>query len=239
MALLDPDVNAFLRCSPRTVAVERGQASPHVGLGAVLRRVGANLLVACAIPAVVFYALFVALGIWPAIIGALCWSYGAIAFRAATGRRPSGMLLLTTAVLTVRTVVALLVQSTFVYFLQPIVTDLVIGSVFLISLLTARPVVARLAGDFYPLTAELAERASMRQLFRRLTLLWALTCLVKALLVFWLLVSQPLSTFVLVRSVALPATNLTVVVLTILAAVAVARREGMLHPWPHAHAAAA
>jgi intracellular septation protein A len=228
MALLDPTVNADLRRSPRTAEVERGLSVSPPGLAAVMRRVGMNLLVACLVPAVLFYALFVTLGIWPAIIGALAWSFGAIAFRAATGRRPSGMLLLTTTVLTVRTVVALLAHSTFVYFLQPVVTDLVIGSVFLLSLLTATPVVARLAGDFYPLHPELAERAPMRQLFRRLTLLWALTCLLKATVVFWLLLSQPMSTFVLVRSVALPVTNLVVVGLTVLAAIAVARREGLL-----------
>ena len=110
------------------------------------------------IPGIVFYTLFVTFGVWPAIVGRALWSYGAISFRALTGRRTSGMLLLTAGVLTVRTIVALAAHSTFIYFLQPVLTDLLIGTVFLVSALTVRPVVARLAGDFYPLTDELHAR---------------------------------------------------------------------------------
>ena len=140
----------------------------------------------------VFYSLFVAVGIWPAILAALGWAYGAIAFQALTGRRTSGMLLLTAGVLTVRTLVALAAQSTFIYFLQPVLTDLVVGTAFLVSALTARPLVTRLAGDFYPLTDELHARPGVQRLFRRLTVLWAAALLGKAGVVFGLLVSQPL-----------------------------------------------
>ncbi len=131
-------------------------------------------------------------GIWPAIGAGLLWSYGAIAVRALAGRRPSGMLLLTAGVLTIRTMVALAAHSTFIYFLQPVLTDLLIGTTFLVSALTARPVVARLAGDFYPLTDELHARPGIQRLFRRLTLLWALALLAKATVVFALLQTQPL-----------------------------------------------
>ena len=138
------------------------------------------------------------------------------------------MLLLTAGVLTLRTVVALASHSTFVYFLQPVLTDLLIGTAFLASALTARPVVARLAGDFYPLTDELHARPAMRRLFRRLTLLWAAALLAKAAVVFTLLVSQPLGTFVLAKSILVPVTNATCIGLTIVAATAVARHEGLL-----------
>ena len=58
----------------------RAGASPPASLAsqAVLRRVGLNLLVACVIPGIVFYSLFAAFGVWPAIVAALAWSYGAI-----------------------------------------------------------------------------------------------------------------------------------------------------------------
>jgi hypothetical protein len=206
--------------------VESG--SGHPSLRAVLRRVGLNLLVACLIPGVIFYSLFVAFGIWPAILGGLGWSYGAIAFRALTGRRTSGMLLLTAGVLTVRTIIALAAHSTFIYFLQPVLTDLMIGTVFLLSVLTVRPVVARLAGDFYPLTAELHARPGIRRLFRRLTLLWAAALLCKAVVVFILLETQPLATFVLAKGIVVPVTNVTCIGLTVLVATAVARHEGLL-----------
>ncbi len=226
MALLDLPATPCLRQS-RTDVEQGRHTAGHPGPREILRRAGANLLVACLVPGVVFYSCYVTFGVWPAILAALSWSYGAIAFRALTGRRTSGMLLLTAGVLTVRTVVALLSHSTFVYFLQPVLSDVVVGAAFLLSLLTARPVVARLAGDFYPLTDEVAARPAIRMLFRRLTLLWALVCLGKASVILWLLLSQPLSTFVLAREVTLPTANVVAIGLTVLAATAVLRREGL------------
>ena len=231
MALLDLAVSAPLPRPP--VTVEQGQSSvaaapTHLAMASVLRRLGANLLVACVVPAAVFYTLFVSFGIWPAILSTLAWSYGAISVRALTRRRASGLLFLTAGVLSVRTVVALLSHSTFIYFLQPVLVDALIGTTFLVSAFTARPMVARLAGDFYPLTDELHARPALQRLFRRLTLLWALALLAKATAMFTLLQTQPLATFVLVKSIAVPLTNATCIGLTVVAATAVARREGLL-----------
>ena len=159
---------------------------------------------------------------------ALIWSYGAIAFRAATGRRTSGLLVLTAIVLTGKTVVALVAQSTFFYFLQPIITDGVVAATFLLSLASARPVVARLAGDFYPMDEELSMRPRLRRLFWHLTAMWAVVCLAKAVAMFWALNSLSLDTFVLVKSITMPAANLLAVGLTVSAAVLVGRKEGLI-----------
>ena len=215
------------------MTVEQGQSSvaaapTHLALASVLRRLGANLLVACVVPAAVFYTLFVSFGIWPAILSTLAWSYGAISVRAVTRRRASGLLFLTAGVLSVRTVVALLSHSTFVYFLQPVLVDALIGTTFLVSAFTARPMVARLAGDFYPMDVELSLRPGIRRLFWHLTAMWAVVCLAKAVVMFWLLNSLSLDTFVLVKSISMPACNLLTVGITICAAVLVARREGLL-----------
>jgi hypothetical protein len=223
----------------RTRRAEVVQGPVHADLRAVLRRVGVNLLVACVVPAVMFASLFTAFGVWPAILAGLVWSYGAITVRALTGRRALGLLFLTAGVLTLRTGVALAAHSTFVYFLQPVLVDLLVGSAFLASVGTARPVVARLAGDFYPLTEELHGRPGVQRLFRRLTLLWAGALLAKAAVVFTLLQTQPLDTFVLAKSVVVPLTNAGCIGLTVLLATSVARHEGLLpqraailRPWP-------
>jgi len=197
-------------------------------LRTVLRRVALSLTVACAIPAALFFTSYQLFGVWTAILLALCWSYGAIAWRAATGRRTSGLLVLTAVILTGKTVVALVSHSTFFYFLQPIITDGVVAAAFLLSLATSRPVVARLAGDFYPMDVELSLRPRMRQLFWRLTALWAVVCLAKAVTMFWALNSLSLDTFVLVKSISMPAANLLAVLATVSAAVLVGRKEGLL-----------
>lgn len=193
---------------------------------------GLSLLIACAIPGAVFYTCFSVAGVWTAILAALGWSYGAIAFRALTGRRTSGLLVLTAIVMTGRTAIALATDSTFLYFLQPVISDGVVGTTFLLSLATARPLVARLAGDFYPMDHELSMRPRIRRLFRQLTVLWALLCLGKATMTLWLLQSTSLHTFVLVKAVSVLTINALAVAVTITAAAMVARKEGLLGPAP-------
>src|SRR5687768_8603622 len=68
-------------------------------LGTIVKRVAISLLIACAIPATLFYSVFSVAGVWTAVLVALGWSYGAIAFRALTGRRTSGLLILTAVVM--------------------------------------------------------------------------------------------------------------------------------------------
>ena len=195
---------------------------------AVVRRVSLSLLIAVVVPAVVFYGVFVLAGVWSAIAAALAWSYGALAWRAVTGRRTSGLLILTALLLTGRTLLSVLAGSTWLYFLQPVITDGVVALLFLLSLASARPMVARLAGDFYPMDHELAARPRIRRLFRNLTLLWAVLGLAKATMTLWLLQSQTLATFVLVKSVSMLTINVLAAFATIGLAALVARREGLM-----------
>lgn len=203
-------------------------ASPRPGLGAVVKRVALSITVACAIPAALFYTVFLVSGVWFAIGSALAWSYGALAWRAATGRRTSGLLVLTAAVLTGRSAISFAAGSPFLYFLQPILTDAAIGLVFLGSLFGAKTLVARLAGDFYPMTDEIAARPGIQRLFRALTAMWALLYLGKATFTLWLLLSASLAEFVLIKSLTVTIANFSAAGLTILIASSVGRREGLV-----------
>jgi uncharacterized membrane protein len=196
----------------------------------VIRRVSMSLLVAVVVPAGVFYGAFVLAGVWTAIGAALVWSYGAIAWRALTRRRMSGLLVLTAVLLTGRTALSVMAGSTWLYFLQPAISDGVMAVLFLISLASARPMVGRLAGDFYPMNPDLAMRPRVRRLFRRLTALWAGLGLAKACMTLWLLESQSLETFVLVKSVSMLAINVLAACATIGMAALVARKEGLMGP---------
>jgi hypothetical protein len=200
----------------------------------VLRRLGHNLLVACVVPGIVFTALTLGVGITAALLGTLFWSYSAIGWQVCKGQRLSGLLVITSSVLTLKTLVALASGDTFLYFMQPVATDALIGMAFFVSLLTARPVVARVAGDFYPLTPEVASRRAVIRLFRGLTLLWATAATLKATVTFWLLQTQSVDTFVVVKNAFVLTVNMSTIGLTILAALAVGRREGLI---PARHAA--
>lgn len=208
---------------------EPGAEAPHrPSLVAVIQRVSLSLLIAVIVPAVVFYGFFVLAGVWTAIIAALVWSYGAIAWRAVTRRRTSGLLIIAAVLLTGRTALSLVAGSTWLYFLQPVITDGVIAVLFLLSLASARPMVARLAGDFYPMDHELATRPRMRRLFRNLTILWAVLGLARAAMTLWLLQSQSLETFVLVKSISMLSINVLATFATIGLAALVARKEGLM-----------
>jgi len=198
------------------------------GLVAVIQRVSLSLLIAVVVPAVLFYGFFVLAGVWTAVVAALVWSYGAIAWRAVTKRRASGLLILAALLLTGRTALSVVADSPWLYFLQPIISDGVVAVLFLLSLASARPMVARLAGDFYPMDHELAARPRVRRLFRNLTIMWAVLGLAKATTMLWLLQSQTLGTFVFVKSISMLVINVLAAFATIGLAAFVARREGLL-----------
>lgn len=195
----------------------------------MLRHLGLSLLWANVIPAALFYACFRAGNIWAALIAALVWCYGAMAWRLTTRRRTSGLLWLTAVGLTGKTVLTMITGSTVFYFAQPAANDALVAVVFLISLATARPVVARLAGDFFPMDDDIARRPRIQQLFWRLTLLWAGICAIKAFATVWLLESVRLSTFIALKTVVTPAIAIVGAALTVAIAFRVARHEGLLH----------
>ena len=195
----------------------------------MLRHLGLSLLWANIIPGVLFYACFRAGNIWAALIAALAWCYGAMAWRLTTRRRTSGLLWLTAVGLTAKTVLTMITGNTVLYFAQPAVNDGLVAVLFLASLATARPVVARLAGDFFPMDDDIARRPRIQQLFWRLTLMWAGICAIKALTTVWLLESVQLSTFIALKSVVTPAIAIVGAAATVAIAARAARHEGLLH----------
>ena len=199
---------------------------PH--LRAIVRRLGSNLLFANIAPGVLFYLCFSMVNVWLAIAVALGWCYGAMAWRKVTGRPASGLLWLTVIGLTARTALAAGTGSTFLYFMQPALSDAFIGLVFLFSLATATPVVARIAADFYPMTSEVSQRPRIQRLFWNLTLLWAGICLVRAGVTMWLLNALSMSTYVTVKTMVSPSIVVLGAALTLTLAVRVARRESLL-----------
>lgn len=201
-------------------------------LRSVLRHLGLSLLWANIVPALLFYVCFSAGNIWAALAVALGWCYGSMAWRITTRRRTSGLLWLTALGLTVKTAVTVATGDTFLYFVQPALNDGMVAALFLASLTTARPVVARLAADFYPMSDSVAARPKVQRLFWRLTLLWAVIALVKSLTTLWLLESVSLATFVQVKSVLTPAIALAGAAVTVAIATRVARSEGLLSAAP-------
>lgn len=195
---------------------------------AVARRGIPNLVEATIIPAILFLVLVMTIGPAVAMIAVLAWSYGAILRRVLRAKRIPAILLLATLGLTVRTLVGLASGSTFAYFVQPIATTVALAVVFVGSVVIGRPVIARLADDFCPITSEVASRPAVCRLFAGLTILWAGVHLLSAATTFVMLVSMSVPMFVTLKTVASFGITVSAVVVTIVWALNTARREDLV-----------
>lgn len=201
-------------------------------LGAILKHLALSLLMANVIPGALFYLCLRAGNVWTALIVALVWCYGTMAWRISTKRRTSALVFVTVIGLTAKTILALASGSTYVYFLQPAVNDGLVAMFFLLSLVASRPIVAKLAHDFFPMSDEVAKRPRLQQLFWRLTMLWAFICLGKSAVTLWMLESMNLVTFVAVKSILTPTVLVAGAAVTVILAHRVAKIEGLLHGSP-------
>ena len=201
-------------------------APPH--LRAIIARVVTSLATAVVVPAALFATTVVTVGVPFAMVVALAWMVAATAWRWATRRPVSGLLLLTLGMLTLKTSIALATGNSYIYFVQPVFVDATVAVVFLASLRSATPMVARLAPDFYPIDASLAARPAVHGLFRRLTLLWGLVILVKGGITLWLLESLSTVHFVVIKGSAIITLTLLAATATVAWAAVVGRSEGLL-----------
>jgi intracellular septation protein A len=196
-------------------------------LGAIARRALPNLFEATIVPATLFYVVLVHVGAGAAMVITLAWASGALVRRLTTGQRVPAILLLSMLGLVVRTAVGLGSGNPALYFVQPALSAAAMGFVFLGSVAFGRPLVASLASDFYPLSADVAGRPGVVRLFRRLTLLWAAVHVATAAATLALLASLPLATFVAVKTMACLAITGGGVALTVSWSLRTARHEGL------------
>ena len=192
----------------------------------VVRRSGPHLLEASLIPTALFYACLVMAGLGVAYAAALVWLYASVLVRLARHRPIPPLLVLGVIGITVRTTVAVASGSSFFYFAQPVANSLVMTGVFLISIVIGRPLIEKLALEFWPLTPELLALPSVSRLLRGLTYLWAGVNLAIGATTLTLLVCLPLATYVAVKQLASLAITGTGIAITIDRSLRVARREG-------------
>jgi intracellular septation protein A len=164
------------------------------------RHAAPRLLEGTVIPLALFYGGLEILGLAGALAASLLWCLAALAWRVATKRPVSALLLLSAAGLVARSALALATGSVFIYFLQPSLGTLLVGFVFLASVpMGGRTLAERLADDFVPLPDHVITNPAIRRIFRRISLLWGVVNIVNAGITLWLLVSQSLGIYLLLR----------------------------------------
>jgi len=182
-------------------------------LRSVAKRAGHNLIEGKLIPLVVFLTFLALAGGTVAVLAALACSVACITFRVSTGRRVPGLVIVSAVGLAARTIAATATGSMVFYFLQPTVSTALIGAAFLLSVGFGRPLAERLAHDFCPFDEATADHPHLKQFFVRLSLLWSLTSMLNAALTLWLLLTQPVTTFIVIKSFVGPGfTTLTLMV---------------------------
>ena len=172
---------------------------PH--LGVLLRHAAPRVVEGVVAPTAVFLLALHFFAVTGAVAAGLGLAYVLIAWRLATGRRVTGILVLGAASLTARSALALATGSAFVYFLQPTLGTVLVAGTFLVSAGAGRPLAGRLARDFCPIPEDIASAAPMRRFFTQITVLWAITEFVNAAVAVGLLLSQSVGVFVLTRTV--------------------------------------
>ncbi len=220
-------MSATIIAGPPGELVWRMHPSKLVVVGAVTRRLVPYLIEATLIPTVVFYVCLLALNLTWAFVGALGCSYAAVARRRMSGRPIPGLLVLACLGITVRTVIFRFSNSSFVYFVQPILRTLVTAATFALSVLVGRPLIARFASDFCSMSPEVEGRPAIVRLFRRLTYLWAGVNVALAAVSITLLLTVPVAVFVGTTTVAVWTITCSGVVLTVSDSVRTARSEGL------------
>jgi hypothetical protein len=204
-----------------------GELSKLAVIAIVLRRSGPHLIEATVIPAVLFYGCLVTAGLGAAYVSALAWTYSALVRRVVQRRPVPPILMLGVIGISVRTMVAVISHSSFVYFFQPVLGTVAMGCVFVISIGLGRPLIGRLAGEFWEMTPEVANRPAVLELFRRLTWLWAAVNLLSAALTMSLLMLLPLAPFLAAKQASGLAVTAGAVFVTVSLSLRTARREGL------------
>jgi hypothetical protein len=161
------------------------------------------------------------------MVAGLVWVYTAIVARLVLRRRVPGLLVLGAVTLTARTIIATLAHSAVVYFLQPSLATMLVAGAFLLSVPLDRPLAHRLASDFCPLPVEMHSNAHVRTFFRQISLLWAFAQTANAGITIWLLFSQSLGTFVVLKSVVSTTVTVTAIIASTLWFKTSMRRNGI------------
>jgi hypothetical protein len=166
---------------------------PHPLL--VLRHAIPVILESVVAPFAAYYCVLLISGFRGALLSALAWSYFLIGRRFFRHERVSTLLMLGTALLTLRTIVSFVTDSAFVYFIQPTMSAFVASFLLVLTALAGRPFTQRFTHDFCPLTPELLARPSVHRFFIRVSFLWAVTMFLNGAIVLALLLTASARSF--------------------------------------------
>ncbi|WP_233617585.1 MULTISPECIES: VC0807 family protein [Actinomadura] len=151
-------------------------------------------------PVLVFYAALTLLGLNGALVAAVAWVYGGIAYRYLRGHPVSGMLMLAAVGVTVRAGLSAATGSAVVYFLQPTLGTLIVSMSFLASVPLGKPLAMKLAKDMAPIPEAFLKHGRVHRFFLKISLLWSMVLFTNVLVSVWMLFNQSIGTYLWLRT---------------------------------------
>jgi intracellular septation protein A len=209
--------------APASAAVQDAAALPS--LGQLARRGLPQAIEGAVIPAALFLIANDLAGISVAIGVGFAWTGTAIVRRVLRSRRVPSMVIVGALTLLVRSAVGLSTGSTVLYLSQPVIAAGLIAAAFLLSVMVGQPLAQRFAADFCTLPSHVLADVRTRECFSRVSLMWAGVGFVNALLMFWLLMSQGTTTYVVAQT----ALSISVTVVCVVASLVWFRRSMTRH----------
>ncbi len=179
----------------------RHQSTIHLpSFRSMVRHAGVALLESALVPLALFWLFLDVVGFDAGVYAALAWSACAIGVRLVRRSPVPAVLLLTTALLVVRTVIGLATGSAFLYFLQPTAQNFAFAFALLATLGLDRPLLAKLADDFCAFPVGLTGHPHVKRFFRRVSLLWAGVFIVNGGMTLAVLATQALRDYLVVST---------------------------------------
>ena len=146
---------------------------------AVLRVAAPRMLRDTLAPLAAFYVLWKTVGLAAGVLGALAVGLVALYFAKREGR-PGAFVRVVLAIVLFRAAVGLIGHSTTLYLAQDATIDIALGSVFLGSLALGKPLALAFAEDVYSFPEEVETSEVFDAVFTRITLVWGVDFLVRA-----------------------------------------------------------
>lgn len=172
-----------------------------------------NVVTGKLVPLAIFLALFRTTGITAAVLAALAWSLGLVGYQRAKGHRIAGLVIMSIIGNTAKTIMALATGSVVAYFLQPTISTTLVGTAFLVSVPLGLPLAERLVRDFCPFDEATNQQPEFNAFFPRLSLLWAATSLLNGGVTLYLLLTQSITNFVIIKAFLGPTTTTMTIVI--------------------------
>ena len=167
------------------IVVEAAGLEP-IDARTILRAGGPRLAANAGFPVLFFYLGWKISGLLLGVILATAVGVGAYLYERHK-ERPGMVARLAMAFVIVQGVIGLAFGSAKVYLAQPVVLNLLLGLVFLVTTLRGKPFAGQFAEELYPFPPEVKESETFKRAFARVSVAWAVYFLLRSLIRLYML----------------------------------------------------